>query len=448
MNQVSPNSYPQGIIAKSHIEKDFKFRTLSGGALTLIQSQLASLSPSQRRSASRALFYFESFLWLTYHPPITSALDLRTSAFFNIQCLFYGALNSSCFLSAEVKHSGRRKLIQCFFKLLIKLSESSPVHIFAQSGLTNNQTRQYVMQFEAISIDPLRVARLTGWHVVDRNAGSYRLKMGAIFDIIGPDFTNDLYLKSQKHALTHGHYGNYANVISRLDDFVRWYDEESNERQLLCPRLLQNPMFVYEFFWMFQRWHFESYSKRNQNQPTERVLANLQRQWIRIICWAKTVLVSSRLVCAPLGNVWPEGSKKLTRSLHEVGHHRYADGEALVSQKPLTQVPLSVTDKEATELLFKQIKDDFNKVVLWARRQIDIITYRLNSMILTCEKGELITPGARISSHAYGQSEMAMYSLIRTIKENHSGFIVIDHAMRGHLVSTTGISFSTADLAE
>lgn len=439
MNQVSPNSYPQGIIAKGHIEKDFKFVLLSGSILDLLQFQLASFSPSQRQSANRALFYFDRFLWLTHHPPITSALDLRTSVFLNTQRLFYGALNSNCFLSVEVKHSSRRKLILCFFKLLIELSKSTPVHVFAHSGLTDSQTKQCIMQFEKIRIDPLCVARLTGWHVVDRNAGSYRLKMGVIFDVMGADFTKNLYLKSQEHALTHGHYGNYANIVSRLDDFVCWYDEESNERQQLCPELLQNPMFVYEFFWSFQRWHFESYSKRNQNQPTERALANLQRQWIRIICWAKTVLISSRLMCPPLGDVWPEGSKRLTRSLHEVGHHRYADGETLVSQKLLTQVPLSVTDKEATELLFKQIKDDFNKVVIWARRQINIIIYRLNSMMLACGKGELILQGARISSQAYGQPEIVMHSPIRKIKENPRGFTIIDHAMRGHLAGNLAL---------
>lgn len=448
MSQVSSNSYPQGIIAKGHIEKDFKFLILSGSALDLIQTRLTSLPLSQRRSANRALFYFECFLWITHHPPLTTALDLRTTAFLNIQHLFYGALCSTCFLSAEVKHSGRRKLAQCFFKLLIKLSELSPVNVFAYSDLTDDQTKQCIMQFEAIHIDPLRVSRLTGWHVVDRNSGSYRLKMGAIFDVMGPDFTKVLYKESQKHALTQSHYGNYGNVVSRLDDFVRWYDKESKERQQLQPELFQDPMFVYQFFWSFQRWHFESYAKRNQNQPTGRVLANLQRQWIRIICWAKNILVSSRLMRPPLGDVWPEGSKKLTRPLHEVGHHRYGDGEALVSQKLLTQVPLSVSDKEATELLFKQIKDDFNKVVLWARHQIDHIIYRLDSVMPACEKGELITQGARISSQAFGQPEMAMNCLIKTIKESHIGFTVIDHAMRGRLVGATGISFSTAELAE
>nr|WP_154324831.1 hypothetical protein [Pantoea sp. 201603H] len=227
MNQVSPNSYPQGIIAKGHIEKDFKFLILSGNALDLIQNQLINLSLPQSRSAKRALFYFECFLWITHHPPITTALDLRTTAFRNIQHLFYGALYSNCFLSSEVKYSGRRKLVQCFFKLLIKLSEFSPVNVFAYSDLSDDQTKKCIMQFEAIRIDPLRVSRLTGWHVVDRNSGSYRLKMGAIFDVMGPDFTKVLYKESHKHALTQGHYGNYANIVSRLDGFLRWYDKES-----------------------------------------------------------------------------------------------------------------------------------------------------------------------------------------------------------------------------
>ncbi|VEB96840.1 Uncharacterised protein [Cedecea lapagei] len=43
MSQVSSNNYPQGIIAKGHIEKDFKFNTLSGSALGTIQAQLPHL---------------------------------------------------------------------------------------------------------------------------------------------------------------------------------------------------------------------------------------------------------------------------------------------------------------------------------------------------------------------------------------------------------------------
>jgi len=271
--------------------------------------------------------------------------------------------------------------------------------------------------------------------------------MGAIFDVLGPDFTRGLHQESKKHALAHSHYGNYVNVVSRFDDFMRWYDDDPIDRPPLSPEVLQDPIFVYQLFWSFQRWHFEGYSERSQTQPTERVLANLQRQWIRIICWAKSVLVRSGLMCSPLGDVWPEGSKKLTRSLHEVGHHRYADGEALVSQKLLTQIPLSVTDKEATELLFRRIEGDFNKVVRWARRQIDRIAHRLNAIDQACDQGDLITLGSRISSRAYGQPVMAMNSLIRTVKETHNGFTIIDHAMRGHLVSATGSSFSTAELA-
>ncbi|OKB66585.1 hypothetical protein BHU62_12000 [Serratia marcescens] len=448
MTRVSPNSYPQGIIAKGHIEKDFRFLILSDSALTLIQSQLVSFSLSQRRSANRALFYFECLLWLTNHPPITNMMDFVTRSFLNAQRLFYGAVYSNCFLSSEVKYSSRRKLIQCFFKLLDQLSKKLPVRIFAHADLTESQTRQCVVQFESTCIDSLRAARLTGWHMVDRSFGSFRLKMRTIFDIMGADFTNALHQESQKHALTHGHYGNYVNVISRFDDFVRWYSDDANGKQPLYPDMLQDPMFVHQFFWAFQRWHFESYSKRNQTQPTERVLANLQRQWIRIICWAKMVLVRSGLMSSPLGGVWPEGSKKLTRSLCEVGHHRYADGEALVSQKLLTRIPLSVTDQEATELLFMQIEADFNKVLQWARRQIEHTTAYLNASIIACEKGELITLGARISSQKYGEPEMAMNSLIKTIKESYGGFTVINHTMRGYLASATGFSFSAAELAE
>lgn len=447
MSQVSSNSYPRGIIAKGYIEKDFKFHILSGSALELIQAQLDHLTLSQRRSTSRALFYFECFLWLTHHSPIATALDFRTNTFWNIQRLFYGALYSDCFLSAEVKRSGRMKIAQCFFQLLNKLSELFPVNIFLYSNFTDEQKKKCIIQFEAMPIDPMRVSRLTGWHVVDRNSGSYRLKMGSIFDVLGHDFTKALYQESRRHALTQGHYGNYAIIVSRFDDYLCWYDENSKNRPL-SPQLFQEPTFVYQFFWGFQRWHFESYATRSPNQPTERVLANLQRQWIRIICWAKNILINSKLMRPPLGDVWPEGSKKLTRPLYEVGHHRYGDGKSLVSQKLLTQIPLSASDKEAIELLFKKIKDDFNKVVLWARNQIDLIIYRLSAVISACEKGELIPQQMRISSQAFGQSDMVMNCLIKTIIEAHRGFIVIDHTIRDRLVRATGVSFSTVKLAE
>jgi len=393
------------------------------------------------------MFYFECFLWLMNHPPITSTLDLRTNVFLNIQRLFYGALFSNCFLAADVKYSSRQRLALYFFKLLTGLSKSTPIKVFAHSDLTDSQVRESIAQFESMGIDPVRVAKLKGWNVADRNAGSFRLKMGAIFDVLGADFTRDLHQESKKHALAHSHYGNYANVVSRFDDFVCWYGNDPIDRPPLNSEVLLDPVFVYQLFWSFQRWHFEGYFERSQTQPRERVLANLQRQWIRIICWAKSVLVRGGLMCSPLGDVWPEGSKKLTRSLNEVGHHRYADGEALVSQKLLTQIPLSVTDKEATELLFRRIEGDFNKVVRWARRQIDRIAHRLSAIDQACDQGDLITLGSQISSRAYGQPVMAMNSLIRTVRETYNGFTIIDHGMRGQLVSATGSSFSTAELA-
>lgn len=448
MSKISPSDFPQGIISKGHKEKDFHFSILSGNALALIQYQLASMPPSQRRSAERALFYFEHLLWLTNHPPIESVLDLQTSAFLSIQRLFYGAIQSHCYLASDIKLSGRHRLALYFFKLLALVSQSSPVQVFAHSNLTDAQTRECVTQFESTLIDPERVARLSGWHVENRNGDSIRLKMESIFDTLGPRFTKGLHQESRNHAMTHSHYGNYANVVSRFDNFVRWYAEDSVERQPLSPEVLQDPSFVYQFFGRFQRWHFEGYLERSQTQPTNRVLANLQRQWIRILCWAKLVLIRSRLMCSPLGDAWPEGSKKLSRTLQEVGHHRYADGEALISQKLLTQVPLSVTDEEATELLFKRIEADFNKVVLWARRQIDFTARRLSAIDKACGQGDLITQGNRISSQAYGQPVMAMNSLIRTVKETHNGFTIIDSAMRERLVTATGFSYSTANLAE
>jgi hypothetical protein len=447
MNQVTPNSFPHGIIAKGHIDKNFKFHILSGKALALLQSQPANLSESQQRSSNRALFYLECFLWIINHPPITSALDLRTSAFLSVQRLFYGALYSNCFLVVEIKLSGRRKLAACFFKLLAELSKSTPVKIFEHANLTSSQAKDCITQFESLQIDPVRVSKLTGWHVADRNANSFRLKMGAIFDVLGPGFTNELHQKIQGHALVHSHYGNYASLTSRFDDFVCWYSEDPEIRQPLSPEVLQDPVFVYELFWSFQRWHFEGYTERSQTKPVKRVLANLQRQWIRVLSWAKSVLVKSGLISSPIGDVWPQGSKKLTQPLHEVGHHRYADGEALVSQKLLTQVPLSVNDKEATELLFKRIEADFNTVVRWARRQIDSTSQRINAIDLACDQGELIALGSRLSKQAYGQPAAVMSSLIKTVEETHNGFTIIDSYMRSHLVSAIGTSFSTSELA-
>lgn len=443
MKIITPKSYPQGIIGRGYKAKKFEFMILSKNALEIFNSEVAKLTLSQQRSASRALLYFECFLNLIGHPPIESIDDLQGEEFWGLQRKFYGALNSRCFLDAEYSYSGRRRIILYFFYILEQILCRAKAGVINYKDYDSYQVKECVHEFETTPINVDLARKISGWKVAQRNGETIRLKMDAIFEVLGGSFASELYRASQRHALTKSHYGNYSNIVSRFDDFVSWYSHKGD----LCISSLQDPSFVHRFFWAFQRWHFESFRDRSVGKPTERVLANLQRQWIRIITWAKSVLVLNKLMCLPLGDVWPQGSKKLSLPINEVGHHRYANGENIISQKLLTKVPIHVTDKVATEILFKQIKFDFDKVVSWARNQICCTERRLSEVSEVCDYGCIVSPGYKISDSKYGEGKLTIVNLIRAIKKNHHGFLVVDNNLIGKWANLIGEAFSLSDLA-
>lgn len=439
--------YNDGLIGKGHKDKHFKFASLSGRALSLFEDHLHYLSSSQKSSAKRSLFYFEIFLRLVGKNSFESLDQFKGEEFLEIQRLFLGALYSRYFISNDVNDESRVRLAMYFFRLLKYASRTVQIDLLAYDQISTEYITQQVAAFNQITIITKPAEELHSRYVVDISGGRYRIRISELYRAFGSNFVKKIHDAAKLHALTQKSYSSYSDLLSRFNDFIASALQENTFGNRLTEENLKKPEFVFELFWDYQRWHFECYVQRNVKQPLKRVLGNLQAQWNRILIWAKDLLVAHDIIASPLSDIWPTGNKKLARYKEELGHHRYADGNFLISQKLLTQVPLNVTDEEASEILFKKIKADFDVVKNWSYNKIQG-TQKYYDRLKDIDNIELEANFGKERSTFYKKPLQAMNAIVAYIRKHHQGFLVMTDSFKGKWLQTIpGITLPVSDVA-
>lgn len=340
---------------------------IQGKALTLLLDTVAPGNSSASDSQKRALLLFDCLLRIIAEPVIASPLAFATPRFATLQLLFYGALGSEKFI--EAADTSRSQLAYYFFRIIKKLSESTSVAIPEyHQRYAHPIPATYVERFNSTPLDVDEVRSLRPYLLTSKSGTEYNVLIGDLVPVLGETFTAEF------------HQGLCSIARSKAKDtalrdfgttFARFVLSQHEEGKSISVDLLRQPSFVQDMMVDFMEHHFTKMMRR-EDGPQEGTLSSLQKLWSRyIIYWDK--LSKKGIVAAP-AMVYPSGNPRLLAGM-TVAHRKVKideNGNAkILTHKLLTPVPLTLSDEEATKVVFEQIKHDFEIAQSWVRNHIE-----------------------------------------------------------------------------
>jgi hypothetical protein len=192
----------------------------------------------------------------------------------------------------------------------------------------------------------------------------------------------------------------------------------------------QSPILINDFFKEFLRYHFLEAHKNGVN------INSRIRAWNKFISNIEEAFLEPGIWATPFGEglVRPAGREVTGAKTHI----RITNDGKEVKEKLLTDVPLHVTDREAIEILFKDIKRDINFVVEWAESHAKCLWNR------NCRRRELAEAGTPRETPAGMRTidEIGIENVCATFERD--GFNRDEY----YLNSRFGVGSSRADLAK
>lgn len=350
MKLVSKTAESNLTIVKNHATyRDFEFKELSDQAREMLLSTLTSGATCR---------YFEAYLFLIGKRVTEQTLVGRSML--SLASGFIGALNSEKFLDVGIYM--RKKHTSTFIQALSKLN----VHASSLEGLGTGreitaQEAQLAATFEAQFFSEEKIWLLGGWWAVNKNGQRFHLPLYPLYVRMGRAYTQRLYDVTVAYVR-----GRSVVQIFAIRALVRFIanTNEVTERHLLDRTFTAK--FLRDFLIDFTQLSY----KGGKGMQASTILNGWNNHFIPFV---RDVLVPAGLFAAPLGGYPNPRGKDTSGVLSNVA---LEDG-IHVKTKLLTRVPLHLSDAEAMQTLFVDIRRDFNLIRQWADSEV----LRTNSYI-------------------------------------------------------------------
>lgn len=400
-------------------EPETVFQRLQGNALTLMLSTLA-VSGSAREQERRVLLLLDCMLYVLDEPVMTSALAFATARFTSIQRWFYGALGSKVFINAAA--ATRLAWAESFYKIVHRLSKVTTVSkLEYRQGYNTPIPLGYIKEFNELPLNKNAVSSLQPFLLIDKTGVEYKVLLEEMVPVLGRPFTEAF----------HSGLCNIARPKAKdsaLRDFgttfAKFVAHRSTNGLKTTPEQLQNSSEIQLLLVDFMEFHFMKITRR-QEPIQEATLSSLQKLWNRFNnYWAS--LAGQGVVAAP--NAFPAGNPKL-RNTDGVAHRKTAlesDGSVkIITQKLLLPVPLHVTDEEATQLIFKQLVEDFKKVQLWLKDHLYELFEKQAQGAVLIKSIDTLPPANELEKmpRKFWKQRNAIPLALKYIHENHGGYV-------------------------
>lgn len=335
-----------------------QFGCLSLEARQLLLQALDSGPEYIRRSARQLCRYFEVYLFLGGER-ITEQAISRPSML-AIASGFVGALNSTRFMNADIY--ARKTYTRAFVEALMSLNQ----HCAVLAGLgvgreTKSRESELAAEFDGRAFPEEKLWVLRGWWIQNRKGNRAHLPLHALYLKMGRAFTQRFH--DSCAAYVQGRVVTLAGV-RELVEFISQSEE-------LADFNLLDRSYVARFWKNFIIY----YTQRSYNGGAGSKASTIVAAWNRIfVPFVRDSLVPAGLFAPPMGGYPNPRSRQTSGALSNV---EVKDGVD-VKTKLLTHVPLHLTDTEAIQTLFIDIRRDFDHVRKWADSEVSATNVRVN----------------------------------------------------------------------
>jgi hypothetical protein len=391
------------------------FRCLKGPALDALLELMPTFSGGVMQQTRQSLRMFDVLLFVLGEPPINSISFFNTARFEQLQLIYYGALSSKSF--AELELTTRIDIARCFYNLLWHTSKLREVRMPSFVPKSTLLAINFLSLFEEQKLRPEALEEIRPYYLIDKYDVPYHTNLHPMRIVLGSEFTNKFHKTLAEHAYTKAKDTALRDFGNTFAAFI------ATKEGSISVESLNNGSFVALIMVEFIKFHFKKYTVIRGGAQSG-TLPSLQKLWSRYIRYIELVFKAG-LMAKPITPL-PTGAPALT-NVTEVRHQKTAvdkNGDTkITTDKLITALPLHLTDKQATELIFDQLKHDFEIVHDFVKDHLDSVFDGHKEGAILAIHAETTHQEDTSTKHFFtAHHSNALGNVVRYFKEFHGGY--------------------------
>ncbi|MEX6678519.1 hypothetical protein QWI18_21600 [Pseudomonas sp. W2Oct36] len=323
---------------------NYPFTTLPSDVLALMERCYA---PIAMDGMGQMIKLFDAYCGITRTQ--VSYLGMSSPGFERVIRGFLGALSDETFV--DVSRGLRVSYAKEFVKLIQAMAEEIPLlpsFEEKKDGWPKNNVKHWEVARE--NLDPQAVRFWNGWPVESANGKTSYLSIPNLWLSHGPDFAEHVYKSVSQWAI--------KMRRPRTSEFSAFLGFVSQRHESWPIEAFKDPIQIKNLFLEFMLWYF------NDQLALGNDLAAATKSYAAFINLVNSSMLATGFWVKPFA-----GSLPKPKILHVPGadtnNKKNTKGEVIKS-KLITEIPYQVTDTQAIELLFKEIKADNDILYRWA----------------------------------------------------------------------------------
>jgi len=329
---------------------NYEFATLPQDVLTLMQKCQHATNGSA--PFGQLIKLFDAYCHITGAK--VTYLTLSSSCFEDVVRGFLGALSSESFI--DVTASYRKTYARRFVEILHEMAKCIPLTpTFAGKQGWPIHNEQYWEKAKK-NLNEEAIRYWNGWEVITSTGKSIYIPIAPLWISHGPEFAEQIY-EHLKFYLS-----KFRNSrCSQVAPFLIYVSERPRQWPV---KTFKNPTMIKKLFQEYMVHFFKNVVAKELD------IRNATKSYGAFIEIIEESLITPGLFAKPfLGNLPRPKIQEVPGA--ETNQAKNKNGD-IVKIKLITEIPINITDSEAIELLFKQIKNDDSILYRWATKRCAI----------------------------------------------------------------------------
>ncbi|MCF5691585.1 hypothetical protein GIV23_07785 [Pseudomonas sp. PA-1-2A] len=322
---------------------NYPFTTLPEDVLDLMHR---SYAPIAREGMGQLTKLFDAYCDIT--KTTVTYVGMSSPAFGRTVRGFLGALSDETFV--EISSDLRKSYAREFVRLIHEMAKVVPLlpTFEGKEGWPKTNAKYWTTAKD--KLDPQAVRFWNGWPVESLNGKTSYISFANLWISHGPEFTEKAYKALSQWTI--------KMRRPRCSEFSSFLNFVSERAEAWPAEAFQDPIQIKHLFLNFMVWYFNDQLAQNND------LAASTKSYAAFINVVNSAMLSGGTWAKPFVGTLPK--PPITNVAGEDTNNKKNSKGEVFKEKLITQIPYQLSDTQAIELLFKEIKADNDALYKWA----------------------------------------------------------------------------------
>ncbi|MBW1245519.1 hypothetical protein I7860_02380 [Pseudomonas tolaasii] len=353
--------------------------TIIKGALALVNYPFTTLpeevrdlmhrsyAPIAREGMGQLIKLFDAYCDITKTP--VTYVGMSSPAFERTIRGFLGALSDETFVAISL--GLRKSYAREFVRLIHEMAKVVPLlpTFKGKEGWPMTNAKYWAMAKE--TLDPQAVRFWNGWPVESLSGKTSYISFANLWISHGPEFTEATYKALGQWTI--------KMRRPRCSEFSAFLNFVSEQADAWPVEAFHDPILIKHLFLEFMVWYFHDQLAQDND------LAAATKSYAAFLNLVNSTMLSAGLWAKPFAGSLPKPS--IINVAGQDTNNKKNDKGEVFKEKLITEIPYQLTDTQAIELLFKDIKSDNDTLYKWANAKAWNISNRQKSRYSLARSG-------------------------------------------------------------